>query len=336
MYKTIIKLLFTFILVGVLSTGIDYARVMGGETPIFNIKSYDEKTHIQRFRGLFYIAERKVKNSVNEHLVDSTNIKFKVLTLEIDVPRQFKEQTFEFSLETKNEELCQPSRLIYANKEIKIYTYCLEELNVIDNGTGNKDSLANYLKNDYTIIEDIDTKLLFLGTIIDNSQDSQGIILKYKSDEDKFTNNGIEMYRCDKLNINDVYLVPKGIGIKEDFCKYKDDDFYFIYEVEIDPLPEGVEEIKNPEPFWEDQINRYEFDTVQKDRVYITTPGVRGRTPKKIPLNQVLVQNILALEQLQEKGLKFNTINKEEERLRLEAEKQAALEGENQQPVPVA
>ena len=115
-----------------------------------------------------------------------------------------------------------------------------------------------------------------------------------------------------------------------------------MYEVEIDPLPEGAEEIKTPEPFWEDQTYRYEFDSVQKDRVFITTPGVRGRAPKKIPLNQVLTQNILTLEQLKERGLKYNAIDKakeleeklrkeEEERQRLEAEKQQALEANQNQ-----
>lgn len=330
MYNAIKKLLFLFVFIGALSTGIDYARITAGETPVFNIDSYDKKAHIQRFRGLFYIAERKVKTSVNEKLVDSSDIKFKVLTFEIDVPRQFKEQKFEFSIETKNEETCQASKLIYADRAIKIYTYCLEEINIVDNNTNKKDTLINYLNNDYTIIDNIDSKLLFLGTVADNTQDSTGTILRFKSDDDKFTNNGLELYRCNKLYVNDVYLAPKGTGIIEDFCKYKDDDFYFMYEIEIEKLPEGVEEEKVADPFWEDETNRYEFDVKQQNRVFITTPGVRGRAPKKIPLNQVLTQNILTLEQLKERGLKFNTINKEEERQRLEAEKQAALAAQNQ------
>ena len=196
MYKLIKKLLFLFVLLGALSTGIDYARITAGETPVFNKKSYNSKTHVERFRGLFYIAERKVKSSVNEPLVDSSDIKFKVLTFKIDVPRQFKEQTFEFSLETKNEETCQASKLIYADRAIKIYTYCLEEVNVIDNSTNKKDTLVNYLKNDYTIIDDIDSKLIFLGTKADNTQGSNGSILRFKSEDDSFTNNGLELTKA--------------------------------------------------------------------------------------------------------------------------------------------
>ena len=101
-----------------------------------------------------------------------------------------------------------------------------------------------------------------------------------------------------------------------------------MYEIEIDPLPEGVEEEKIADPFWEDEINRYEFDVKQQDRVFITTPGVRGRAPKKIPLKQILTEKTLTLEQLTERGLKYNTINKEEERKRLEEEARKKLEEE--------
>ncbi len=333
MYKTIMKLLFSFLFIGVLITGIDYARITAGEVPIFNIKEYNSKTHVQKFRGLFYVAERKVKNSESELLVDSSDIKFKVLTFDIDVPKQFKDQVFEFSVETKNEETCTSSKLIYADRAIKIYTYCLDEINIIDNSTKKKDTLLNYLKNDYTIIDDIDSKLLFLGTQTDNTQGSNGSILRFKSEEDKFTNNGLELYRCNKLYVNDVYIAPKGTGIIEDFCKYKDDDFYFMYEVTVDPLPEGVEEIKTPDSFLEDETYRYEFETQMKDRVFITTPGVRGRAPKKIPLKQVLDQKILSLEDLTNRGLKYNKIDKakelEEKQRQEELERQAAQEAQN-------
>lgn len=323
MFKIIKKILLLVILLGAISTAVDYTRIMAGETPIFNIKEYNQKTKVQTFKGLFYKAERTVYASTKEKLVDSKNIKFKILFLEINVPKQFIEKKFEFSVETKVEETCSESKLLYADRAIKIYTYCLEEVNIIDNSNDKKDTLLNYLYNDYTIIDDIDSKLTFLGTDNDNTQDSTGTILKFKSAEDKFTNNGLVMYRCNKLYVNDVYIAPKDTPIREDFCKYKDDDFYFIYEVTIDPLPEGIEEIKTPDPFWEDEIYRYEFESVQKDRVFITTPGIRGRAPKKLPLLQVLQTKTLTLEQLEQKGLKFNKIDKAkelEEKLKKEQE----------------
>ena len=331
MFKMIKKLLLLFILLGAITTAVDYVRIMAGETPIFSIKEYSTKTRKQTFKGPFYVAERTVSASTKEKFVDSKNIKLKILFYSVNVPKQFVEKQFEFSVETKNEETCSESKLLYADRAIKIYTYCLEEINIIDNNTKKKDTLLNYLYNDYTIIDDIDSKLIFKGTEKDNTQGSTGTILKFTSDEDKFTNNGLVMYRCNKLYVNDVYVAPKDTPIREDFCKYKDDDFFFLYEVEIDPLPEGVEEVKTPEPFWEDQVNRYEFDTVQKDRVFITTPGIRGRAPKKIPLNDVLTQNILTLEQLAERGLKFNTIDKAkelEEKLRKEEEERIRKEQE--------
>ena len=331
MFKLIKRLILLFLLLGIASTGIDYTRITTGETPIFNIREFDSKTKKETFKGMFYVFERKVSASTSEKLVDSKNLKFEILTRKIEVPKQYTEKVFEFNVETKNEETCSSSKLLYADRAIKIYTYCLEEINIIDNSTKKSDTLLNYLYNDYTIIDDIDSKLMFLGTVRDNTQDSTGTILRFKSDEDKFTNEGLVLYRCNKLYVNDVYIAPKDTEIKDDFCKYKDDDFYFIYEIETDPLPEGVEEVKTPDPFWEDETYRYEFETIQKDRVFITTPGIRGRVPKKIPLQQILQQNILTIDALIEKGLKCNKIDKAkelEEKLRKEEEERQRLEQE--------
>ena len=340
MSKIIIKLLLLFVLLGSIATVIDYTRIMAGETPIFNVKEYDKKTKKETFTSIFYKAERTVYASPNEKFVDSKDIKFKLLFFDINVPKQFIEKTFEFSVETKNEDVCSSSKLLYADRAIKIYTYCLEEVNIIDNLTKKKDSLLNYLYNDYSIIDDIDSKLIFQGTENDKSQDSNGTILKFKSDKDKFTNNGLVMYRCNKLYVNDVYFAPKDTPIIDDFCQYKDDDFYFIYEIITEELPEGVEEVKTPDPFFEDETYRYEFDTIKKDRVFITTPGIRGRAPKKIPLQEVLQTNILTLEQLEQKGLKFNKIDKAkelEEKLKKEQEElqkqQEALNNQTNQNV---
>ena len=78
-------------------------------------------------------------------------------------------------------------------------------------------------------------------------------------------------------------------------------------------------------------MDAHEFETVQKDRVFITTPGIRGRAPKKIPLQQILQQNILTIDALIEKGLKCNKIDKAkelEEKLRKEEEERQRLEQE--------
>ena len=131
------------------------------------------------------------------------------------------------------------------------------------------------------------------------------------------------MFRCNKSYINDIYLAPADTEVIGDFCKYKNDDFYFIYEIETEPLPEGVEEVVAKEVFWEDQTYRYEFDTIKKDRVYITTPGVRGREPQKIPLIQALQQGLFTVDTLIEKGLECNKIDKAkelEEKLKKEQE----------------
>ena len=133
MFKLIKRLILLFLLLGIASTGIDYTRITTGETPIFNIREFDSKTKKETFKGMFYVFERKVSASTNEKLVDSKNLKFEILTYKIEVPKLYTEKVFEFSVETKNEETCSSSKLLYADRAIKIYTYCLEEINIIDN-----------------------------------------------------------------------------------------------------------------------------------------------------------------------------------------------------------
>ena len=174
MFRVIKRIIILALILGIVSAGVDYTRIMTGETPIFNIREYNSNTRKETFKGFFYVFERKISASTKEKIVDSKNVKYKILKYKIDVPKQYTEKEFEFSIETKNEEVCSTSKLLYANKEIKIYTYCLEEINLIDNTTKKRDALLNYLYNDYTIIEEIDSKLLFLGTVVDNKDGLNG------------------------------------------------------------------------------------------------------------------------------------------------------------------
>ena len=75
-FGTIKELCLLFILVSIGSALLDYARITSGMVPLFCLKSYDEKTNIQSYRGIFYQASRKVTVSPDEELTDSTDIKF--------------------------------------------------------------------------------------------------------------------------------------------------------------------------------------------------------------------------------------------------------------------
>lgn len=327
-FTTIIKVLIIFVLFGVLSAGIDYYRMKSGNVPIFNLKKYEKSTRIQTFRGIFYKAERKITTSEEESLVDSSNMKFSILIFNLNVPKKFKDIEMPYSIETKEIENCsEKAKLYYADKDIKIYTYCLSEIKIKKDNKTTK--LIDNLKKDNDIINDIDSKLTYLGLYEDQST------LMFDSTDD-FTNNGLTMYRCHEPLINDVYIGPKNMKFQSDFCTYKEDDFKFMWElkeeeVEIPSTPE-VEPKK--EVIFEDETYRYEL---KKNNItyFVITPAVRGAEEKRYPLKQIIQNKMLSLEELTTKGLKYNKIDKKKEQEELlkkkaeeEAKKKAELEAQ--------
>lgn len=307
--KAIKNVLIIIILLGFLTAGIDYVRMTSGEVPIFNINNYDETSNIQTYRGLFYVAQRKIKASTDEPLVDSTNMQYKILVFDLDVPRKFTTED-SFNVITKVTSNCQEqSKLYYADLKIKVYTYCLDDISIKD-GTKTKD-LFSYLKSNHKIIDDIDNKLDFTGIYKDKTT------LMFQDKNDEFTNNGITMYRCNKENINDVYFAPANTNFMNDFCTFKDDDFKFVFEIEDKsekPEPELDEEGKEKEipkeTFYSDEEYDYVFEYAKSDQIYIIDPAVRGKTEKRYKLKEILDKKMLTIDELAEKGLKFEKVAK--------------------------
>lgn len=310
-FKVIRNIIIIVFLIGIVTALIDYARMYGGDMPIFCTKSYNQKTKIQKFRGLFYESQRKIRANINESLVDSTKIKYKIFMFKLDIPRQFREETFEFNLDVSPSEECsESSKLYYADLDVKVYTYCLDDIGVKEATESKSKSLDVYLKKDTSILEEIASKIAFTGKYIDNSS------LMFTSVDHQFANNGIQMVMCNNTNVNDVYLFKEGVDIQKDFCTYKDDDFKFIFKIFEEEKEETSEEIDEdkkaePETFYEDEEYLYQFDEPKLDRIYITTPNVRGKDETKTPLREILNTNKLTIEELSEKGLKFNKVKKE-------------------------
>lgn len=307
--KAIKNVLVIIIMLGFLSAGIDYVRMNSGDVPIFNISSYDQTSSIETFRGLFYIAQRKVKASVNEPLVDSSDMQYKILIFDLKVPRKFNSADT-FTLETKVIDNCHDRSVLYfANTKIKVYTYCLESINITDGGK-TKD-LLSYLEKDHKIIDDIDNKLDFTGIYKDKTT------LMFQAKNDEFTNNRLTMYRCNKEYINDVYLAPNDTPFMSEFCTLKDDDFKFVFEIEDKsekPEPELDEEGKEKEipkeTFYSDEEYDYVFDYSKSDQIYIINPAIRGRAERRYKLKEILDKKMLTIEELEKKGLKFEKVKK--------------------------
>lgn len=307
--KAIKNVLVIIIMLGFLSAGIDYVRMNSGDVPIFNISSYDQTSNIETFRGLFYIAQRKVKASVNEPLVDSSDMQYKILIFDLKVPRKFNSADT-FTLETKVIDNCHDRSVLYfANTKIKVYTYCLDSINITDGGKTK--NLLSYLEKDHKIIDDIDNKLDFTGIYKDKTT------LMFQAKNDEFTNNGLTMYRCNKEYINDVYLAPNDTPFMSEFCTLKDDDFKFVFEIEDKsekPEPELDEEGKEKEipkeTFYSDEEYDYVFDYSKSDQIYIINPAIRGRAERRYKLKEILDKKMLTIEELEKKGLKFEKVKK--------------------------
>lgn len=302
--KLIRNIIFLVIIFGAVTAFVDYTRMLSGSEPIFNISSYNSSKHVENYRGLFYQASRKTKVNNQESLMDSSEIKFFVLTKQIDVPSQFNEDKFEYIIKPVSSDGCDgASKLYYADTNIKIYSYCIDSFSVIENGTNKEDDLLKHLKEDKDFSEDLIQKMTFMGLYSDKTTEI------YRSLDD-FSSMDIAMYKCNTPGINDLYIVPKGTPFMADFCTYKDDDFKFISKIEEEKSDSETTDDNIKEVFFEDENYYYEFDKPRKDKIFVTSPAVRLTPEKRYSLVEVLNNNLLTISDLEKKGLKFNKTEK--------------------------
>lgn len=290
--KSIRNLILIIILVCFMMAGIDYFRMNNNKLPVFNVSFYNTRNRTQGFKGVFYTASRKVRANPNESLYESSKVKFKLLWFDLKVTNKYPKYEDKYTYSLTNSETCEKSSLYYADLDIKIYTYCLDEVKV------NNKELNSYLGKDKKIIDNILDDLSYTGMYSDNSTMM-------------FENDNIKIYQCNKENINDIYIGSKDMTFNSDFCTRKDDDLKYIFEIEENT--EGVELKEEKEVFYEDEENIYSFDKVKSDYVFITTPEVRGFEAKKIKLKDVLNNKLLTIEELQNKGLSFDKESKNKE-----------------------
>ena len=309
--KGIFKLILFVFLLFACFTGIDYYRMNRGKLPVFQMSSYYSKTRTQTFHGPFYTASRVVRASPLEELNESSDISFHVFSLSLKVSLPVTHEEVPFLVETLEKDNCQePSVLYYADLNQKVYTYCLDQINIMEGNQ--KNSLFSLLGTEISIMDDLYSHLAYMGILGD------GKTLKYHSREDSTTNHGLTIYQCQDTNINDIYIGPAQMEFQKDFCTLKDDDFLFLYEIS-DETPSSLQAVLDdkgnviPEVFFEDETYRYEFDLPKTSYVFVTTPTVRGIEGKRIPLMTILNGKILSIDDLEKKGLSFNKIDKAKE-----------------------
>ncbi len=332
-FRIVIRVFFLVVLMIFCFTGIDYYRMTKGKLPVFQIATYNSKKREQVFHGTFYTATRIVRANPDEALTESSNVAFYLFQFPIDIKVEKTKVKNDFLVNIKAMENCKDSTLLYADEKVKVYTYCLDKISIV-NQNGEKDLLP-LIQEDVNTLEELKGHLAYMGLL------SDGTTQQYDPRE----SDGYEyrIYQCDSLYIPDFYIGPKDMVFQSDFCTFKDDDFKFLYKVS-DEAPKDLQPTKNekgetvPEAFFEDETYRYEFDVPKSSYVFVVVPENRGRAEKKIALKDILNQKILTIDELQSKGLTFNKIDKakeaEEKRKKEEAERQKLLEEEQKKNNP--
>ena len=71
--------LWVLAIAGAATAYLDYDRLVNGEIPVFCKKIYNETQKIETFRGLFYVADRKIKYDTREQLYLSSDVHYRYL-----------------------------------------------------------------------------------------------------------------------------------------------------------------------------------------------------------------------------------------------------------------
>ena len=245
---TLKELVLLFVILSVGSTLIDYGRVNSGNIPLFCTSKYNEKSKVQKFRGIFYQASRKVTVSVDEDLSDSTNIKFYILTKKMNVPSEFKSHNNDYVLNTKVSSECGEVTLYYSSKDTNIYTYCLDSIKMSENGSSKSKELSEYFKSDEKYIDELINYIPYRGFAPDRAS------LFYRTEDKNMVDNGLTMYQCHKKDNHDIYIGPVDMEFQSSFCNTDviDDEVVTIEEddttkVEEDTKDNSKEEKKDDE-----------------------------------------------------------------------------------------
>ena len=301
LYIKIIILIISFILIGSITAFIDYNRINNNQKPVFSITNYNKPSKQEMYTGILYRIDRLCSISKDEKISDSKSISFKVLGININLKSNVLKPHENLGIKTTEQTKCTESKLVYADKDIKIYTYCLKD--ILINSYGKDVKLDEYIKkNGYTKILN---ELRFDGTTIDKK--SLELV-----DINKISNNGIKVIQCKSNNITDIYFGPNNMLYQEDFCTYKDDDFEFFWTI-IDKHDKTFKCPVNAEKevLYEDETNIYSFKCLMSDQIFVNTPETSRKIETNIPIREALDKKLITLEEAINRGLKVDIEKKE-------------------------
>lgn len=210
-------LLWLIVFVGAGSAYYDYTRITDGLTPVFCKRSYDERSKVETFRGLFYVAERTVKVSTEETLNISSDISYRFLNQRLNIKVKAPKDEYDFVLLVTPAIQCpSPSKLYYEWEYNKLYLDCVIDIKVKEKDSKEAISLKEDLEKNPSRVEDILKNFDFVGIANDKSTE------RYVTKDTSFSNKKLYAYRCHNQESKDIYITMNP-NMAPDYCTLKMD-----------------------------------------------------------------------------------------------------------------
>ena len=206
-------LLWILVIAGAGTAYLDYDRLVQGELPVFCKTTYNEKTKVETFRGLFYVAERTVKHNTKERLELSSNVKYSFLHKTLKIKDKHPQTTYDFVLYVTPSLSCPTPARVYAELEDKnVYIDCIASIRIKNKKEKESKDLGETIKEDPTIIDEIINNVTFTG--IDKDKTTE----HYMTTDDTFSNKQLYIYRCHGNNSRNVYITMNPNKL-DSYCK---------------------------------------------------------------------------------------------------------------------
>ena len=203
-------LLWILVLAGAATAYLDYCRLVQGEIPIFCKTTYNEKTKVETFRGLFYVAERTVKHNTDERLGLSSNVSYSFLHKTLKIKTQRPKTTYDFVLYvTPSIECPTPTKVYTELEDKKVYIDCIASIRIKNKDEEQSKDLNEVLLENPSILEDIILNTKFTGIDKDHTTE------KYMTTDTTFANQILYIYKCSN---KDIYIT-KNPNKLDNYCK---------------------------------------------------------------------------------------------------------------------
>lgn len=207
--KAIRNIFLIVLLFGLITTYYDYTNLKKGNSPLFCLRNYNEKTKTEKLRGIFYIVERKVKENPSERFNLSDKITYHILWLQEEIVLERPKDTYDFILEIADNPTCESSKDLYVEtKDYKIYLDCITSIKEKKKDEKTGTELKEILEKNPKEIDKIIENLSYMG----KTAEETGEI--FRATNDLWMNKKLSLYKCENQEI--ILTTKEG---ENDYCK---------------------------------------------------------------------------------------------------------------------